>query len=121
MVGMTCYIVGLLLLIPVKRELDLILPAIVAGMGHCFSYPFLVDLAAERMPIAHRGAATAIVLGATDVGFLLAFLIEGALIERYGFNTTLVAVATTCAIGMVYYAARQRGDVARRRNRGSLQ
>jgi len=106
--GMACYVVGLLLLIPVHRDLDLLLPAIVMGTGHCFSYPFLVDLAAERMPKQHRGVATAVVLGALDVGFLLGFLIEGQLIERCGFNITLAIVAALATTGVAYHSCRQR-------------
>jgi len=108
MMGMSCYVFGLLLLTRVNHDWALIVPAMVAGAGHCFSYPFLVDLAAERMPPQHRGAATAVVLGATDIGFLLGFLIEGALIERYGFGFTLRVVAATCALGVIYYAWTQR-------------
>ena len=37
LLGMAAYVIGLLLLTRVGREVDVLLPAVVAGMGHCFS------------------------------------------------------------------------------------
>jgi len=114
LVGMASYVCGLLLLIPVQREWQLLVPAIVSGVGHCFSYPFLVDLAAERMPPQHRGLATSVVLGAIDLGFFLAFVIEGALIVHYGFSVTLMVVAAAATAGVTYFAWTQRAFLLHR-------
>lgn len=118
LVGLSSYTVALLLLVPVSREWHLLAPAILAGIGHCFSYPYLVDLAAERMPAQHRGLATAIVLAATDLGFFIAFVGEGLLVARYGFSVALLAVSLAAAMGVGYYAWTQRAFLATRPPRG---
>jgi MFS family permease len=66
LLGMTAYPIGLVLLTRVHATAGLILPAIVMGFGHCFTYPFLVDLSADSMPPQHRGVATALILGVCD-------------------------------------------------------
>ncbi|GJM25412.1 MAG: hypothetical protein DHS20C16_18270 [Phycisphaerae bacterium] len=109
LLGMTAYPIGLLLLTRVDVTAGLILPAIVMGFGHCFTYPFLVDLAAESMPPQHRGVATALILGVLDVGFLTGFLVIGTLTDRYGFGVSLKIVAAIAMTGVVAYAWTQRG------------
>jgi len=108
--GMIAYPIGLVLLTRVHTTAGLILPAIVMGTGHCFTYPFLVDLAADSMPPQHRGAATAMILGVLDLGFLAGFLIVGTLIHCYGFDISLYALATITALGVVAYSWSQRGS-----------
>jgi MFS family permease len=109
--GMSCYVASLLLLVRVDTALGLLLPAVVGGVGHCFSYPFLVDLATERMPPAHRGLATSVILGVIDIGFIFSFIIEGHLIEHYGFGRALVAIAIAAGVGVAAYAWTQRRDL----------
>ena len=109
--GMSSYVLGLLLLTRVHSEWGLLLPAIVMGVGHCFSYPFLLDLAAETMPPENRGLATSLILGVVDVGFLVGFVGEGQLIKHYGFDTTLMVCAATTALGTLYFGWTQRRTI----------
>ncbi len=114
LMGMSCYVVAWLLLIPVDQQVWLLLPAIIGGAGHCFSYPFLVDLAADRMPAEHRGLATSMILAATDVGYLVGFFVWGRLVDAYGFSVTLAVIAATCAAGTGYWAWTERALLRRR-------
>ncbi|HNO76833.1 MAG TPA: MFS transporter [Phycisphaerae bacterium] len=107
--GMIAYPIGLFLLTRVHETTGLILPAIVMGFGHCFTYPFLVDLAAESMPPQHRGAATALILGVLDLGFLSGFIAIGKLTHRYGFDVSLRSAAAFALVGTAAYAWTQRG------------
>lgn len=106
--GYLAYVLGMLLLTQVHTAGGLVLPAIIMGAGHCFSYPFLVDLAAEKMPPQHRGVATSVILGAIDVGFLISFVLVGQLIKHHGFNVALVTAAGLASVGVAYYAWSQR-------------
>ncbi len=54
--------VGLLLLAGVHSQVQLILPAILLGAGHCFIFPSMVDLCAGRFPPAYRGTGTSLIL-----------------------------------------------------------
>ncbi len=109
LLGMTAYPIGLLLLTRVHETTGLILPAIVMGFGHCFTYPFLVDLAAESMPPQHRGVATALILGVLDIGFFTGFLAIGTLTDWYGFDVSLKVLAAFATTGVIMYAWTQRG------------
>ncbi len=106
--GFCAYITGLVLLMGTHSAVGLAIPAIVMGTGHCFSYPFLVDLAAEKMPPHHRGVATAAILGVIDLGFLVGFIAVGQIVKRYGFNVALTATAVVSTTGVVYFAWTQR-------------
>ncbi len=109
LLGMTAYPIGMFLLTRVQGTSGLILPAIVMGFGHCFTYPFLVDLAAESMPPQHRGVATALILGVLDFGFLSGFISIGMLTKWHGFDVSLRIVAATVMTGVAAYAWTQRG------------
>ena len=109
--GILLFSTGIFLLLGVDTEAGLIIPACIMGSGHCFSYPFLVDLAADAMPVQHRGVATSIILGTMDIGFLLGFVTQGYLIKYYGFEKTLACIALTATAGILYYAWRQRPRV----------
>jgi MFS family permease len=91
--GLSLLAMGLLLLIPVHAEWHLIFPAFVMGAGHSFTFPSMIDLVAETMPIEHRGFGTSLALGSMDVGFLLGGVAWGNLIDRGGFVTTFVSAA----------------------------
>ena len=113
--GYLSFVVGALLLTRVQTAAALIAPAIVMGAGHCFSYPFLIDLAAEKMPPQHRGVATSVILGVLDVGFLVSFVLVGYLIKRHGFNFALTTIAAVAIVGIAYYTWTQRHNVFTRR------
>ena len=64
------------------------------GAGHSFIFPSMVDLAADRLPLRFRGTGTSMILGAGDVGMLIGFAGLGGIIDAYGFDTALTALAT---------------------------
>jgi len=96
--GMALIVAGLLSLTGVQAESGLILPAMLMGAGHCFVFPSMVDLAAERLPPQHRGTGTALVLGAGDVGAILGFAWLGEAIARLGYDAAILALAIVVAI-----------------------
>lgn len=105
-VGLTLLIVGLMMMVGVDSQLGLILPGFFMGAGHCFIFPSMVDLAADTFPSSNRGTATALVLGAGDLGLLVGYLALGALIEVAGFATaikTIVAVVGVCTFCFVVW------------------
>jgi MFS family permease len=108
LLGMGCYVIGLLALRHVERAAGLVLPAMVMGAGHCFTYPFLVDLAADRMPAAHRGVAVSLILATVDLGSLTAFFVQGQIIKRWGFEASLPATAWFALAMMLIYGWSQR-------------
>jgi MFS family permease len=111
--GMLFYASGMLLLKTAHTSAGLILPAMVAGAGHCFVFPSMVDLGAERLPPAHRATGTAMILGAGDVGFLLGGVLWGQVIDRFGYDVMLMSVAGVCAVSAVLYGWSQRAVVFR--------
>ena len=99
---------GFLLLSTVRTELQFLPPAIVMGAGHCFIFPSLIDLAAEKFPQAQRGMGTSIILGACDVGFLAGFVCWGQLITWKGFAFTFEVVSGWMVFVVAVYAWRER-------------
>ena len=69
------------------------------GTGHCFIFPSMVDLAAERLPPERRGTGTALILGAGDLGMLIGFAVLGELIDGFGFDIALVVLGCTVLFG----------------------
>ena len=113
--GLTLQAVGVFCLVGIQTEWQLALPAILIGAGHCFVFPSMVDLAAERLPPEHRGTGTALILGAGDIGILVGFVVIGELVDRFGFDPALIALATTVLLGAVLFAYTRRQFVFTRR------
>jgi MFS family permease len=110
LLGLLSLIVGLVCLLDVQTQVDLVLPGFFLGTGHCFVFPSMVDLAADRFPAGNRGTATALVLGAGDLGMLIGYLALGMIIENGGFGIAIwtivgvVAVATVCFVSTKWMA-----------------
>lgn len=113
--GLTLQAVGVFFLVGIQTQGELVLPALLIGAGHCFVFPSMVDLAAERLPPDHRGTGTALILGAGDIGILTGFLVIGELIDRFGFDLALIALATTVLLGTALFAYTRRKFVLGRR------
>jgi predicted MFS family arabinose efflux permease len=113
--GLTLQAVGVFFLVGIQTQGELVLPALLIGAGHCFVFPSMVDLAAERLPPDQRGTGTALILGAGDIGILTGFLVIGELIDRFGFDLALIALATTVLLGTALFAYTRRKFVLGRR------
>lgn len=98
--GMTLLAFGILGLVGIDSQWRLAPAALVMGAGHCFVFPSMVDYAASRLPAEHRGTGTSLILGAGDLGMLVGFAVLGELIDTYGFDKALFALA-----GLVLLAA----------------
>lgn len=109
-VGLSSMAVGLLLLIPVHAEWQLVLPALFMGAGHCFVFPSMVDLVAEAMPLQHRGVGTSLALGAGDLGFLLGSVAWGQAIDLTGYVPTFCVAATITWVAVLVYLRSRRGQ-----------
>jgi len=112
--GMLLQVVGLCFLVGIREQWELVVPALLMGAGHCFVFPSMVDLAAERFPGQLRGTGTASILAAGDVGMLIGFVGLGELIDTLGFDVGLWALAITVAVGAMLFAIAHREAVFRR-------
>lgn len=100
--------VGMLFLIGVQSQTQLILPAILLGAGHCFVFPSMVDLCAGRFPPAYRGTGTSLILGSIDVGMLIGYMALGELIEATNFDVALKLLAAEIFIAALIYGFARR-------------
>ncbi|MCK4658978.1 MAG: MFS transporter [Phycisphaerae bacterium] len=107
-IGFVLMSCGFLLLKGARTEFGLFFPALVLGTGHCFIYPSLIDLGAEKFPPAQRGLGTSIIMGAGDVGFLVGFITWGQLITWSGFGFSFVLMAVSMLLVAATYAWRER-------------
>jgi predicted MFS family arabinose efflux permease len=102
---------GVLCLVGTQSQDGLVVPGLLMGAGHCFIFPSMVDLAAERLPPEHRGIGTSLILGAGDLGLLIGFGLLGELIDRFGFDTALVVLTATVLSGAIILAWTRREAV----------
>jgi predicted MFS family arabinose efflux permease len=112
--GLLLQAVGLCFLVGIREQWQLALPAVLMGAGHCFVFPSMVDLAAERFPGRLRGTGTASILVAGDLGMLIGFVGLGELIDTLGFDVGLWVLAATVATGATLFAIARRDAVFRR-------
>ena len=115
--GMLLFAVGLACLTSVSQAWHLAIPGFLMGAGHCFIFPSMVDLAADRLPPEKRGTGTALVLGAGDVGMLIGYWSLGELIETYDFGVALWTLTGTVALGAIVFALSRWQQVIGRRGR----
>lgn len=108
LVGLLLQACGLLSLIGVVTQWHLVLPGLLMGAGHSLIFPSMVDLAAERFPIEHRGAGTSLILVAGDLGMLIGFAALGGMIEALGFDASLRALALAVVLVAGVFAGVQR-------------
>lgn len=108
LVGLLLQACGLLSLIGVVTQWHLVLPSLLMGAGHSLIFPSMVDLAAERFPLEHRGAGTSLILGAGDLGMLIGFAALGGMIEAVGFDASLRALALAVVLVAALFALVQR-------------
>jgi MFS family permease len=112
--GLLLLAAGLLCLTGIESQWQLVLPGLLMGAGHCFIFPSMVDLAAERLPFEYRGTGTALILGAGDVGMLLGYVGLGELIDSFGFDAAIITLAATVLVGAAVFGLVRRDAVLRR-------
>ena len=117
LVGMVLFAGGLCCLMGVASQWALILPGVLMGAGHCFIFPSMVDLAAERFPAEHRGTGTSLILGAGDLGMLIGFAALGEVIDAFGFDVALASLAGAVLLAASYCALCRREAVFSRKAR----
>lgn len=115
--GMLLLATGLIFLRGISTQWELIVPGLLMGAGHCFIFPSMIDLAAERLPNEYRGTGTAVILGAGDLGMLVGFVSLGEVIESLGFDTALAILAGALVGAALFFAVARRHAVFSRRPR----
>jgi len=113
--GMLLLGVGMLCLIGVRSQMQLIVPAILMGAGHCFIYPSMVDLCAGRFPPSQRGTGTALILASGDLGMLIGYTLLGELIEATNFDVALMLLAAEVFVAALVYGVARRAVIFARR------
>ncbi len=114
--GLLLQAAGLLCLTGIESQWQLVLPGLLMGAGHCFIFPSMVDLAADRLPFEYRGTGTALILGAGDLGMLVGYVGLGELIETFGFDTAIITLAATVLVGAAVFGIVRRDAMFRRRS-----
>jgi len=96
--SMTCY--------PwVHQDWQLVIPGLLAGVGHGLLFPCVVSLGADAFPDEHRGTAMTLIMGCTDVGILLGAPTLGMVVDRWGFVPMFLATAALLGGCGVFYTA----------------
>ena len=111
LVGMT---VSMLCYAEVHRDWQLVVPGLLAGIGHGLLFPCAVSLGADAFPDEHRGTAMTLIMGCMDVGMLVGAPVLGLVTDRWGFVAMFSATAGALGASAVYYAAHR---LLRRRRR----
>ncbi|MCP4246140.1 MAG: MFS transporter [bacterium] len=109
--GLTLQGIGVLCLVGIDEQWQLVLPALLMGAGHCFIFPSMVDLGAESLPPEYRGTGTSTVLGAGDLGILIGLIVLGRVIERVSYDAALQGLAATVLVTAVLFATSRRKHI----------
>ncbi len=115
--GLLMFALGLFCLAGVQSQWQLALPGLLMGTGHCFIFPSMIDLAAERFPFASRGTGTSLILGSGDLGMLIGYASLGEVIDTYGFNTAILGLAVLVLVSAVAFAIARRDALLHRERR----
>jgi predicted MFS family arabinose efflux permease len=118
--GLTLLFVGLLCLIDIRSQAQLILPGLLMGAGHAFIFPSMVDIAAGSLPPDYRGTGTALILGAGDLGLLTGFACMGEAIEARGYDVTIAALAGMILVAATVFAASRWSSVLKGPSRRTM-
>lgn len=116
LLGLALMATGQFGLVGIGSQVELLMPALLMGAGHCFIFPSMVDLGAERLPVEFRGTAAALVFAAGDVGMLIGFAAMGEVIDAFDFDVALTALACSVLACAVFFAIARRRAVFFRRH-----
>jgi MFS family permease len=115
LIGMAAMALSMLLYLTVSGPATLVLPALLAGVGHAFLFPAVVAGASRSFPPRYRGLATTMVLGMFDVGNLVGMPLAGSIVHFAAatslppYPTMFITFAVLIVACSVYYWAEPRG------------
>lgn len=81
LLGTVTMVVSQLAFLPVQREWQLLLPAVVFGCAQSILYPALSAEAAQPFPVRHRGLAVTLMFAVADLGSLVGSPLAGTLVR----------------------------------------
>ena len=99
-----CYALGAIVLAQAQSSAAVLLAALLCGIGHSYGYPVFFSLVVTRARPIERGAAMTTYTCCDWAGFLLSGPIIGLVIERTGYASAFVTLATLlgCAVAVFY-------------------
>lgn len=89
----------------VHQDWQLLVPGLLAGVGHGLLFPCAVSLGADAFPDEHRGTAMTLIMGCTDVGMLLGAPVLGMVVDHWGFVPMFLGTAVLLGVCGVFYTA----------------
>jgi MFS family permease len=111
LIGLALEAAGLVFMIGIRGQTQLLLPGLLMGAGHSLIFPSMVDIAAERLPPSYRGTGTALILGAGDLGMLIGYATLGAVIDRWGFDAAIMVLVISVVSAGAIFGYLRRGQV----------
>ncbi len=104
-VGMLFQAAGMFCFGLVDREhsMRIILPAVLAGIGHGLTFHTMTSLTLAQFPKEVRGTGSAVALMMLDLGTIAGAPILGAIGQRYGFAALFSAIGVFCLIVALAY------------------
>ena len=74
----------------------IIVPALLAGVGHALMFHTMTSITLERFPLDVRGTGSALALMMLDLGTIAGAPILGAIGEEFGFAALFATIGGTC-------------------------
>jgi MFS family permease len=124
MVGMTFMSVGMFAFGSVDsgHPWMIILPAVMAGVGHSLMFHTMTSLTLETFPIAVRGTGSALALMMLDIGTVGGAPVLGIIGERFGYAALFATIGGVCfSSGVIYVASQWLGSVKRARQTATVE
>jgi MFS family permease len=82
---------------------DIVIAAILGGLGHAFVFPILGALAAARAPEERRGVALSVYTAMFDLGPLIGAPLLGLMIERTGYTEMFLILSASVLISLLAF------------------
>jgi MFS family permease len=95
--------VGLGMLAFTTSASDIVIAAILGGLGHAFVFPILGALAAARAPEERRGAALSVYTAMFDLGPLIGAPLLGLMIERTGYTEMFLVLSASVLVSLLAF------------------
>jgi MFS family permease len=107
LVGMCFMSLGMLSFgwVTAERAWLIMVPALLAGIGHSLMFHTMTSLTLEKFPSEVRGTGSALALMMLDLGTIAGAPVLGLIGERYGYATLFGTIGTLCFATAIAYAA----------------